>query len=537
MIINLLYKFICRVLTCVAITSTMAISAANATIYYVATNGSDSNPGTNSQPLRTIAKGVKTLSAGDTLYVKSGTYEETILTSAMVIPNGTSWNNPITVAANPGDIVTIKPPTDRAFFWILDGQSKFLIIKGFIIDGVNRARHGVKFEGGTKYVRVMDCEIKNTTDSGILVTNGNSTSPDRINTYHEFKNLKVHHTGSTEHAASGFYIETGYNLVESSEFYNNKANGGKFFHGNLSGVANNNIARNNKFYNNSTAGVWSCGLLMSSGNGNLGYNNIAYGNFAGFCLQSRVTNGRFYNNIAYENDVYGFYVGFSTTSGSRIENNSVYNNGTYGIFVGDSATSSIVKNNIAYANNIDLGLTNTTSSHNETENPSFVNIAGKDFHLQSNSPAIDKGTTISGISTDFGGQPRPKGAQFDIGAYEYQGTGSTSTGGSTTGGTTSSSTTTTTTSIFPPPLASPSPGTTLTTSSVTFTGAHTSQDLEHLLRVGTTPGGSDLFNQKLGSSHSATVSGLPTSGTLYVGWWTRNSSGWFVNNSTFTMKR
>ncbi|MCA9469715.1 MAG: DUF1565 domain-containing protein, partial [Nitrospira sp.] len=137
MIINLLYKFICRVLTCVAITSTMAISAANATIYYVATNGSDSNPGTNSQPLRTIAKGVKTLSAGDTLYVKSGTYEETILTSAMVIPNGTSWNNPITVAANPGDIVTIKPPTDRAFFWILDGQSKFLIIKGFIIDGVN----------------------------------------------------------------------------------------------------------------------------------------------------------------------------------------------------------------------------------------------------------------------------------------------------------------------------------------------------------------------------------------------------------------
>ena len=76
-----------------------------------------------------------------------------------------------------------------------------------------------------------------------------------------------------------------------------------------SGVANNNIARNNKFYDNSTAGVWSCGLLLSSGNGNQAYNNVAYGNYAGFCIQSRVTNARLYNNIAYENDVYGMYVG------------------------------------------------------------------------------------------------------------------------------------------------------------------------------------------------------------------------------------
>src|SRR5262249_45232346 len=42
--------------------------------YYVATNGNDSNPGTISQPFRTIKKGIGILNAGDTLYIRSGTY-------------------------------------------------------------------------------------------------------------------------------------------------------------------------------------------------------------------------------------------------------------------------------------------------------------------------------------------------------------------------------------------------------------------------------------------------------------------------------
>ena len=94
---------------------------------------------------------------------------------------------------------------------------------------------------------------------------------------------------------------------------------------------------------------------------------------------------------------------------------------------------------------------------------------------------------------------------------------------------------TTVTNSFPPTIASPAPGSTLTTTSVTFSGAHTSQDLQHLLRVGTTSGGSDLYSQSLGTGHSTTVSGLPTRGPVYVSYWTRNSTGWFANRVTFTM--
>jgi len=90
---------------------------------------------------------------------------------------------------------------------------------------------------------------------------------------------------------------------------------------------------------------------------------------------------------------------------------------------------------------------------------------------------------------------------------------------------------------FPPPMSSPAPGSTLTSTSVTFTGGHSSQDLEHWLRVGTTGVGSkNLHSESTGTGHSRTVSGLPTSGTIYVRWWTKNTSGsWHFQDQTYIM--
>ena len=57
--------------------SPLPVQAAGA-VYYVAKNGSDSNPGTEALPWLTIQKAVNSMSAGDTTLVKAGTYAEEV---------------------------------------------------------------------------------------------------------------------------------------------------------------------------------------------------------------------------------------------------------------------------------------------------------------------------------------------------------------------------------------------------------------------------------------------------------------------------
>jgi hypothetical protein len=49
----------------------------------------------------------------------------------------------------------------------------------------------------------------------------------------------------------------------------------------------------------------------------------------------------------------------------------------------------------------------------------FANYAGLDFRLQSGSPAINAGQTLALVTIDFDGRLRPRGAAYDIGAFEF----------------------------------------------------------------------------------------------------------------------
>ncbi|GJL62964.1 MAG: hypothetical protein NPIRA04_16180 [Nitrospirales bacterium] len=405
--------------------STPTIS--DAATYYVAKTGNDSSSGTQASPFRNIKHGVSKLSAGDTLYVKAGTYYESILSWSTKIPSGTSWNNPITVAANPGDTVTIHPPGGQAFFWIKDGQAKYLIIDGFIVDGNKQAEHGFKFSDNSRYIRVQNTEVKNTKAVGILVTIcSGCLSPQTAphNTYHEFINLAIHDSGSPTNTSHGIYVETSHNLLENSKIYNNSFYGAHFYRSKLNTV-HKNIIRYNIFHDNNTGGEWGCGVLVSSGSDNVVHGNIAYKNFAGFCSGYRSTDTLLYNNIAYENKHYGIYIsGLDNSQSTRAYHNTIYKNEGYGIFVGDSSKDAVVKNNIAYQNSTDNiylepnDQTGTTVSHNLTEDPLFLNADSGDFNLNANSSAIDAGIEINQVFDDLKGTKRPQGSGYDIGAYE-----------------------------------------------------------------------------------------------------------------------
>jgi len=375
-------------------TATAASTAGNT--YYVATTGYDGYPGTETQPFRTLSHGVSVLTPGDTLYVMSGTYAESLPDN---IPAGTSWSAPVTVAAAPGHTVTLKPNPGAKFVLHFQGAQQYIVIDGLILDGTNVTYDTVKITTGgagtAHHIRLQNSEIRNTTwnsgsyKQGILVTEGAD--------WNELINLNVHHNGLDWHD-HGIYIESSHNLVEKSIIHHNTGYGVHLYTSG-SGGTNNNTVRDNLVHNNGTAGsTYTFGIILSSGSENTAYNNVVWDNEGGI----QVENGSPVNTTVY--------------------NNTIYHNASSGMYVGSDSSNAIIQNNLLYANG-------TPEIHNSGEgtvldhnlmgtDPKFVNATSGDFRLQSNSPAIDAGIAVSSVTTDIAGTLRPQGGGDDIGAFE-----------------------------------------------------------------------------------------------------------------------
>jgi hypothetical protein len=84
-------------------------------------------------------------------------------------------------------------------------------------------------------------------------------------------------------------------------------------------------------------------------------------------------------------------------------------------------------------------------------------------------------------------------------------------------------------------MTTPAPGSTLGGSTVTFAWVAGTGASQYFLYAGTTgTGSSDLYASSEGSALSASVSGLPTSGTIYVRLWTLVGSTWSANDYTYS---
>src|SRR5262249_15584000 len=155
--------------------------------YYVAKTGQDSNTCTlatsQSTPRLTIHGGASCLTAGDTLLIKAGTYNESF---ADEIPGGSSWSAPVTISAFGSDTVIIKPSSSiYAIFYLSAPSSQYIILNGLILDGTNTTDEVLKITQYAHHIRVSNSEIMNSQGVGVLTTPGTGGRGD----YNEFQHL------------------------------------------------------------------------------------------------------------------------------------------------------------------------------------------------------------------------------------------------------------------------------------------------------------------------------------------------------------
>ncbi len=128
------------------------------TTYYVSTTGLDTYVGTSiAAPFATVAKALSKAIAGDTIYVRSGTY--TLTARLNITKSGTSTNN-ITLSAYPADVTSVYPIDGRP---ILDFSSL----------AVGSSNQGIQAKNAS-YWRIYGLKIKGAGDNGMLVDNCNN---------------------------------------------------------------------------------------------------------------------------------------------------------------------------------------------------------------------------------------------------------------------------------------------------------------------------------------------------------------------------
>ena len=247
-------------------TSTVVSQQGQGQTYYVATNGDDSNPGTEAQPFRTISKGTSVLQAGDTLYVRAGTYHEKV-----VISNSGTANNPITISAYPGETP------------VIDGQNN---IPG---DWDHLLRLG------GSYIVVNGLEVKNSASVGVGITGD----------HNEIHNLNVHHSWY-----NGILVEgNGYdNLVEGCEVWWN--------------------VRQNEYGQMGTDGGWAFGLGNYRSPGHTTFrNNLVYNNWGEGLSTSQTEHTTIEDNVVYDNWAVNLYI--NNTPFTLVQRNLIYHTGDH----------------------------------------------------------------------------------------------------------------------------------------------------------------------------------------------------------------
>ena len=148
-------------------TLTVTVWAKSSANYYVAKTGSDSNPGTQSQPFLTISKAASVLTAGQMVVIKSGTYTEKVTTTN----GGTSLTVPIVYAVDnaEGDVIINGTGQTHSFV----NSKPYVVLNGFVTE--NSTNDGIYLNNdAADNCIIRNCVARNHAGDGICVGYGDN---------------------------------------------------------------------------------------------------------------------------------------------------------------------------------------------------------------------------------------------------------------------------------------------------------------------------------------------------------------------------
>lgn len=385
----------------------------HATTRYVATTGSDNNPGTASAPLRTIQRGVNLSRPGDTVAVQDGTYGPGGHYTCGTICSQDGYAAPVTFTLSGTSTAPITVKAVHKWKAVLDCQLPYGY-SGDGTDGVRACDTYFDFQGTASYIVIQDFDITRGYWSGVFI-NGASNHDIQVigNRFHDIgRRHYVVPAGTDSYGIEGSYAGT--------STANIKYDGNVFHH----------IGRLPTSGQSSTDYDHDHGLYIYNGPYTI-TNNIFYSNAAGWDIQ--ISPGT-HDTAILENTFRGpnpnrdgLIVLWGGNIRIRIQNNIFYGGRNYAIDSWEAYESgSIIDHNIVYGSPygvIDRSVisgTLTLTNNRINCNPLFISPSTNDYHLQDASPAIDAGASVL-VTHDFDGDVRPQGVAFDLGAYECAG--------------------------------------------------------------------------------------------------------------------
>lgn len=336
--------------------------------------------------------------AGDTLYIREGTYAQKIDSNANTLPVGTSWNAPVTIAGYPGETVILNPG-GNSIIGLVHSYIQYMIFDNLHLNGVNMTRNSdfdsenavtigygcvaCGFGGQTvSHIRIQNTEIYNSPWNGLTTAEGSDL---------HLINLSVHDNGAWTQTigyppgANGAYTSMANSEILGGEYYNNVAFGIRIFGPYNKGTGHDNVIRGVISRNNGG------GIVIGDAR-NLVEHNVIHGNTGIYSIE------------VIEN-------GSGKTTDNKFYNNTIYNNGGNVAILAGSVNTQFKNNHVIASGNVNDAGTTSSISDNRTAIGSITDctVSTSDFSQNPGSVCIDAGVNV--------GRPF-NGAAPDIGAFE-----------------------------------------------------------------------------------------------------------------------